>query len=115
MTRESRRLSSAKTWKDDAVPRVSDSRERLIDTAAQLMWQQGYHATGLNQIVQESGAPKGSLYFHFPGGKEQLCVEALKTAGRRITEGLEKSFVRTTDPAAALRGFVTVFARRLER
>lgn len=42
-----------------------DSREKILHTASRLFQLQGYHATGLNQIVKESGAPKGSLYHFF--------------------------------------------------
>ena len=49
----------------------------MIITTAKLMRRQGYHGTGLNQIVAEAAAPKGSMYFHFPGGKEQLAAEAI--------------------------------------
>jgi TetR/AcrR family transcriptional regulator, lmrAB and yxaGH operons repressor len=59
------------------VPKKTDTRERMLRTAAALFRSQGYHATGLNQVLAEGGAPKGSLYFHFPGGKEQLAVESL--------------------------------------
>ena len=50
----------------------------MLKKAADLFQRQGFHATGLKQILEESGAPRGSLYFHFPGGKEQLAVEALR-------------------------------------
>jgi TetR/AcrR family transcriptional regulator, lmrAB and yxaGH operons repressor len=63
---------------------TSDSRQRLVETAARLFRVQGYHATGLNQIVEESKAPKGSLYHYFPDGKEQLGAEALSAAGRQL-------------------------------
>src|SRR5262245_51084251 len=52
----------------------------MLTTTAKLLQRQGYHGTGLNQIVAEAEAPKGSLYFHFPGGKEQLVAEALGVA-----------------------------------
>jgi TetR/AcrR family transcriptional repressor of lmrAB and yxaGH operons len=57
-----------------------DSKQRMIAATATLMQRQGYHATGLNQIVKEARAPKGSLYFHFPGGKEELAETALAEA-----------------------------------
>ncbi|WP_342801119.1 TetR/AcrR family transcriptional regulator [Nocardia sp. No.11] len=58
------------------TPRT-DSRQRFLDAAADLFHTQGYHATGVNQLVSAGGAPKGSFYFHFPGGKEQLAAEAI--------------------------------------
>ncbi|MBF6090391.1 TetR/AcrR family transcriptional regulator [Nocardia cyriacigeorgica] len=66
----------------------TDSRQRFIDAAVDLFHTQGYHATGLNQLVTAGGAPKGSLYFHFPGGKEQLAAEALDQAGKQLRERL---------------------------
>jgi TetR/AcrR family transcriptional repressor of lmrAB and yxaGH operons len=57
------------------------SKERMLEATASLLQRQGYYATGLNQIVREASAPKGSLYFHFPGGKEELAAAALKQAG----------------------------------
>lgn len=59
------------------MPRKTDARDRAIDTAERLFRIQGYTATGLSQIIEESGSPKGSFYFHFPGGKTQLAEEAL--------------------------------------
>jgi TetR/AcrR family transcriptional regulator, lmrAB and yxaGH operons repressor len=63
------------------------SREAFLRATAELLQRQGYSATGLNEIISRSGAPKGSLYFHFPGGKEELAVEAMARAG----EGLRRS------------------------
>nr|WP_112175327.1 TetR/AcrR family transcriptional regulator [Paraburkholderia unamae] len=59
------------------MPRKTDARARAIATAERLFRVQGYTATGLIQIIQESGAPKGSFYFHFPRGKTQLAEEAI--------------------------------------
>ena len=65
-----------------------ETRERLLRTAAVLFQTQGYHATGLNQVVAEGNAPKGSLYFHFPGGKEQLAAESLALSAGEVQERL---------------------------
>ncbi|WNJ93409.1 TetR/AcrR family transcriptional regulator [Bosea sp. 685] len=59
------------------MTRKTDARARAIAAATRLFRVQGYTATGLTQILQESGAPKGSFYFHFPRGKTQLAEEAI--------------------------------------
>lgn len=66
------------------MPRKTDARTRAIAAAQRLFRIQGYTATGLTQILEESGAPKGSFYFHFPRGKTQLAEEAIDhyVAGR---------------------------------
>ena len=59
------------------MPPRTDARARAIATAERLFRIQGYTATGLTQILEESGAPKGSFYFHFPRGKTQLAEDAI--------------------------------------
>jgi len=70
------------------VPRHTDARINAIRTAERLFRTQGYAATGLIQIIQESGAPKGSFYFHFPGGKRQLALEVIAAYRARTSAGL---------------------------
>ena len=65
-----------------------DTRTKLIDTAHRLLRSQGLRETGLNEIIQESGSPRGSIYHHFPGGKEQLFIEALQDAGEKVAENI---------------------------
>ena len=50
------------------------TRQQFITTAERLFQREGYHGVGLSQLIRESGAPKGSFYFHFPGGKLELAV-----------------------------------------
>lgn len=55
----------------------SDTRDRMIRSAARLFQRQGYLGTGLVQVVEDCGAPRGSIYFHFRGGKEELALEVI--------------------------------------
>ena len=65
-------------------PRGEASRDAFIASTGRLLRRQGYAATGLNEIVRRSGAPKGSLYFHFPGGKEELAAAAMERTGEEL-------------------------------
>jgi AcrR family transcriptional regulator len=62
------------------------TRERILDTTAELFRLYGYTGTGLKQIVAAANAPFGSVYHHFPGGKEQLGGEVIQRAGRMYEE-----------------------------
>lgn len=84
------------------MPKRTDTRDRVVRTAADLFRAQGYHATGLNQVLSEGGAPKGSLYFHFPGGKEQLAVEAVTLSGEELRTSLTATLDAEPDAAKAL-------------
>jgi AcrR family transcriptional regulator len=57
------------------------TRERILYAAAELLRRQGYGGTGLKQVLAQARAPFGSLYHFFPGGKEQLADEVLRTGG----------------------------------
>lgn len=95
------------------MPRRTDTRARMLETAAELFHTQGYHATGLNQLVSASGAPKGSLYFHFPGGKEQLAAEALELSAARMCEALQTVLAAADGPGAAVEAAVDLLAQLL--
>jgi TetR/AcrR family transcriptional regulator, lmrAB and yxaGH operons repressor len=95
------------------MPRASDARERLITTTARLLQEQGYANTGLTQILTESGAPKGSFYFHFPDGKDQLAVEALRRAGAQVAAGLHHCGQGALSPADLVDRFIRAEAETL--
>ena len=64
----------------------TDSKDRMIVAARRLFREHGYFGTALSDVVIESAAPRGSVYFHFPGGKEELATEvALIHAADAIT------------------------------
>ena len=58
-------------------------RQRMVDTAAVLLARHGLQATSFTEVLKASGAPRGSLYHHFPGGKDDLVLAALDAAGSR--------------------------------
>ena len=61
---------------------MTGTRERILDATSQLFRLQGYAGTAMKQVVDAAGAPFGSVYHFFPGGKEQLAVEAIERAGK---------------------------------
>jgi len=85
-------------------------KEKLVRTAMRLFRRQGYASTGLQQIVAESGAPKGSLYHYFPSGKKALGEAAVTLAGGMILEMLSELAARHPEPKAFLRAYCRVMA-----
>ncbi|HEX8547510.1 MAG TPA: TetR/AcrR family transcriptional regulator [Cytophagaceae bacterium] len=59
------------------MQKISDAKERIIDTASRLFFQQGYNLTGINQVIEEANVAKSTLYQYFPS-KDDLCAEYLK-------------------------------------
>jgi len=70
-------------------------KERILMTAERLFYEQGYRATGINQIIREAGAAKASFYQHFPS-KEELCREYLVQRSIKA-HARQKSFISTGD------------------
>lgn len=83
------------------MARTSDARDKALATAETLFRSQGFAATGLAQIIAESGAPKGSFYFHFPGGKDQLAAEIITSFSARGVAGIAAAARATPGDAAA--------------
>ena len=81
---------------------ANDARQRILSTTAALLEQQGYAATGLKQILQESGTPKGSLYHYFPDGKESLAVEAITQRMIEMADHARQLLSQVDDPAEAI-------------
>lgn len=64
------------------------SREKTVRAAARLLRRQGYFGTGLRDVLAEAGAPRGSLYFHFPNGKEEIAAEALALSALEVRQAI---------------------------
>lgn len=93
----------------------TDSREKIVETASDLFQTQGYHATGLNEIIKESGSPKGSLYYYFPNGKEELGVAAVEFAGESIQQKIKSGLNRHNDPVLAISEVIREMVNALEQ
>ena len=85
---------------------MSNTRQKIVDKTAELLERQGYHGTGLNQIVQESDTPRGSLYYYFPDGKEELAAEAVRTKTQKMNAWMAARLAQDTDAVEAIVGFL---------
>ncbi|MEM9406054.1 MAG: TetR/AcrR family transcriptional regulator [Acidobacteriota bacterium] len=94
--------------------KAQQHRDALVRTAIRLFRRQGYARTGLNEVLRRSGAPKGSLYHYFPGGKEELGAEAVRVACGSVEQtllGLEET---CTSPAEFLRSYLQLLGGWME-
>jgi AcrR family transcriptional regulator len=95
-------------------PMSTDARQRMIETAALVMRERGVEATSFSEVITRSGAPRGSIYHHFPDGKAQLIEEATRYAGEFTASGLVAALAED-DPVAAIRAFSAMWGRILRR
>jgi AcrR family transcriptional regulator len=89
---------------------ATETKERIVQRSAELFRRQGFAGTGVKQIVAEASAPFGSLYHFFPGGKEQLGEEVIRTSGAIYGQLIDAFYEPGGDPAAATRKFFAAAA-----
>jgi TetR/AcrR family transcriptional regulator, lmrAB and yxaGH operons repressor len=88
------------------MPKRTDTKERMVAAARQLFREHGYLGTALSDVVTESAGPRGSIYFHFPGGKEELATEVtLLHASDRIAH-INRAAAASTSAAQLIEMFV---------
>ena len=97
------------------MAKASDSKGKTLAAAAQLFRRQGYHGTALHDILATGGSPRGSLYFHFPGGKEQIGEAALALSGEAVRQGIVKAAEASETTETFLVRIVRAMAADLER
>ncbi|MDZ4137778.1 MAG: helix-turn-helix domain-containing protein [Erythrobacter sp.] len=90
-------------------------RQPIIDAAVRLFRQRGYAATGLNDLVEESGSPKGSMYHYFPDGKPSIAAAAVEEAGRRVVETIEELARKSSSSAELMLAHAEVLAGWMEK
>lgn len=92
---------------------ATDTRTRIIETTSRLIQVRGYYGVSLGDILSESGAPRGSLYYHFPGGKETLVLEAMREGIAEATRELQECLDGADNPAEGVRSFFRAAAREM--
>lgn len=91
------------------------TRERIVTAMAELMRRQGYGVTTVKQVSELAHAPMGSLYYHFPQGKQQIAAAALRAAGAAYIQLLPLLLDPYDDLRAAVPAAFTEAAEQMER
>lgn len=92
------------------MPAPRKHREAILASAVKLFRQRGYAATGLAEILKDSGAPKGSLYHYFSGGKTEIGAQAVAQAGAKVAGTLQELAEHERDPGRILAQYLTLMA-----
>lgn len=94
------------------MPRRSDARQQMIESAALLFRERGVQGTSFTDVLAHNGAPRGSIYDHFQGGKTQLAEEATQWAGDFIVATTVAALAEN-DPVEAIDAFRKQWTRVL--
>lgn len=97
------------------VKDVDSSYDKLLKVTADLIQLQGYNGTSLSKILSDSNLPKGSLYHHFPKGKDQLVCEAIKYAGKIELMAFSEAMRGKKAPELGIAAVVDLLIYRLEK
>jgi AcrR family transcriptional regulator len=92
-------------------PRRSDARERMLDSASLLIRENGASGTSIDDVLRHSGAPRGSAYHHFPGGRAQLVEEVVQRAGGAVGQILADA--GDASPVEVFDSFVSLWREQL--
>jgi len=85
----------------------TDSKAAMVRSAASLIRTRGVSATSFSDVVADSGAPRGSIYYHFPNGKEELAEDAIRWTSERVLA--HQRTCRATTPAGVLDCFIDMW------
>ena len=96
------------------MARQSDTKERMVRSQALLQREHGVAGTALPDVLEHSGAPRGSIYHHFPEGRAQLAEQGTEYAAAWVAGGLEQALAGDDLPAA-LDAFVSMWIGVLEK
>ncbi len=96
-------------------PAPPGTREKFVDAAVTLMRRSGLSGAGINEIVRESGAPKGSVYHFFPGGKREIVEAGLAAHAGRVAAFIDAALSGRRSPREKVKALFDAFAERLEQ
>jgi AcrR family transcriptional regulator len=82
---------------------MGSAKERILDASSELFRRQGLTGTGIKQILDQAKAPFGSLYHHFPGGKDELAAETVKRAGAYYGQLVTEKLLAEPDVVSGVR------------
>ena len=88
------------------------TKDRMIDSAVRLLRERGVHGLTVDAVLADSGAPRGSVYHHFPGGRQELLVAAARTSASYITHLIEEAAAES-DPMAAIQRFAAFWRQAM--
>ena len=91
----------------------NETRATMIEGAIQLLATRGVHGASLLKVLEHTGAPRGSVYHHFPGGKEELILAALDLTGQRHDRFVDR--FRGTSAEEITAGYLELWRRILVR
>ncbi|HVZ68135.1 MAG TPA: TetR/AcrR family transcriptional regulator [Rhizomicrobium sp.] len=92
------------------MPAKPKHRDAIVNAAVALFRRHGYSGTGLSDIVERSGAPKGSLYHYFPNGKLSIAEAAVRTAAHRVDTTFRELAERHKSPGKLVRAYAELLA-----
>ena len=84
----------------------SDAKQKMVQAARQLIRERGYGATAFSDVLTLSGAPRGSVYFHFPGGKAQLGMEAAEAHAHEQVEIIDRAAAEASSAAQLIERYI---------
>ena len=91
------------------------TRDRLVGSMLQSLRTKGLHGVGLTEVLTRAQAPKGVLYHHFPGGKNELAVAAIESVVAHLMASLDKVIAQQSDLFDALAAWMGAAQRTLEK
>jgi TetR/AcrR family transcriptional regulator, lmrAB and yxaGH operons repressor len=90
------------------------ARQRIVEAAGQMLRSRGYAEASLRDIVEAANAPWGSLQHYFPGGKQQLAIEAMELGRAEVSAFIDSAFERTRSAEGAMNWFFDASCQVLE-